>query len=237
MRYVPLLYLALALVLLWLPTGVCLGRRRRRELREPARDSQIGLPRLLASPWSWVDLLRAGFGSWLVVFQIPLLGLLQALHVSLAPNVQIPDHYQYGWIAFQLGSLLLGVWLQVMITGARHLRLAPLFFILGAAIGLLSWKVYVFGAALALALTGMLGNWRAVFWILPVTLAGAAALFRSLNALSVLLPVMCLIPALLGVRPERPLAWVLARASKQPATNPSRRRHRPRSASAEPRVP
>jgi hypothetical protein len=234
MRYAPLLYLALALVLLWLPTGLCIGRRRRRELREPARDAQVGLPTLLATPWAWIDLIRAGCGSWLLVFNIALPDLLQVLHVPLVPNAPIPMQYQVGWIAFQLGSLLVAVWIQVMITGARRVRLAPLFFILGVALGLLSWKVYTFGGILGLTLTGMLGRWRAVFWIMPVTLTAAAALFRSLNALSALVPVLCLVPALLGVRPERPLAWLLSRRLNQPIRTEERRHRRHRRSTTAP---
>ncbi len=238
MRYVPLLLLALALLLLWFPTGVGLGRRRRRELRDPARNTPISLLRILATPWTWLDLLRAGAGSWLLVFRIPLPELLAALHVELAPDLPIPVRYQVGWIAFQLGTLLLAVWIQVMITGGKRLRLAPLSFILGTALGLLSWKVYLFGGLLGLTLTGMLGNWRAVFWIMPATLAGAAGLFRSLNALTALLPVMCLIPALLGVRPERPLSWVVGRSRRASNGGTMRSRHRPPSTPApQPRHP
>ncbi|MFT3831588.1 MAG: hypothetical protein QM691_17975 [Opitutaceae bacterium] len=237
MRSASLLYLALALVLLWVPTGVCLGRRRRRELREPAPDAHIALPRMLVSPWFWLDLLRGGFGAWLIVYRIPLAELLSALHLAAPGESPIPRQFQYGWIAFQLGALLLAVWLQVMLTGARYLRLAPLSFLLGAAVGLLSWKVYLFGGALALALTGMLGNWRAVFWIMPISLAAAAALFRSINALTALLPVMCLIPALLSVRSDRPLAWVLARRAAPASTDSRQRRRHLRAATVAPKRP
>lgn len=227
MRTVPafhFLYLALALALLWLPTGLLLGRRRRRELRTTDRDNLVSLPGLMRSPWAWLDLARAGAGAWLLSTKIflPTVGPVakQAVYIALA---------------VQLGALLFGVWLQVMATGSRRLRLAPLFYLFGLTALLAPWQVSLFGVALALTLTGMLGQWRSVFWIMPVCLAAAAALFRSFGIMSVFMPILYLIPGLLGVRPERPLAWIFSRtrAPRLQREESSSRRHHRRSRSLE----
>ncbi len=209
------LYLALALVLLWLPLGLLLGRRRRRELSHPERSNLVTLPLLLRSPWAWVDLIRAGVGAWVLANRIflPVVGPVPKTTIYLA-------------VGLQLAALLFSVWLQVMATGSRRLRLAPLFYLLGLTVVLLPWQASLFGVALGLTLTGMLGQWRVVFWIMPVCLGAACALFRSINFVSVAVPLAYLIPALLGVRPERPLAWVFSRSRGKSARTEEPREHR-----------
>ena len=196
MRIDPL-YLALAIVLLWLPTALFLGRRRRRELRIPDRETGLTIPALLASAWSWIDLLRAGAGAWILVelaIRPPLLSgaptLCSILHVA---------------------ALGLGVWSQTMLTGSLRLRLAPLCYLVGLSVVLLPWQVSLFGGVLGLTLAAMMGQWLMAFWILPVTLVAASVLFQKTGMLNLLLPAVYLITAILGVRPERPIAWVYAR--------------------------
>ncbi len=204
MRNVPAfhyLYLALALLLLWLPVGLLVGHRRRRELRKSDRDNVVSLPALMRSPWAWFDLFRAGAGAWLV-----------STKIFLPPTGPVSKQAVYIALAVQLCALLFGVWLQVMATGSRRLRLAPLFYLFGLTALLAPWQVSLFGVALAVTLTGMLGQWRSVFWIMPVCLAAAAALFRSFGIMSIFMPILYLVPGLLGVRPERPLAWICSRA-------------------------
>lgn len=224
MRLAPL-YLTLAIVLLWLPLALVLGRRRRHELRNPARSDQVTLPSLLACVWSWLDLARAAGGTWLLLNKtvLPATAPLRPLDVALS-------------MAVQLVPLIPAVWIQVMLTGSRRLRVAPLFFLLGIAGVLLPWQVSVFGIALAFTLTGMLQRWPAIFWIMPACLAGIAALFRSINLATLLTPLLFILPGLLGVRPERPLSWVIARSwawdpQRRSSRDHGRRRRSDRSAS------
>lgn len=194
------LYLALALALLWFPTAFFLGRRRRRELRNPTRSDLITLPSLLCSPFSWIDLFRAAGGTLILT------------HLAVIPpnRALTPVESAIGLAIFAL-PLVISSWVQTMVTGSRWLRLAPLFFLLGIAATALPWEVVLFGSLLGLTLTGMLGRWRFVFWILPACLIAASVLFRQIGIPSLLVPILFGIPALLDLNPNRPLAWVSAR--------------------------
>lgn len=226
MRVDPL-YLSLALVLLWLPLALLLGRRRRRELRNPAGSALVTLPALLASPWSWLDLIRAAGGTWLLAHK-----------VLLPPTAPLRTIDVLAGLLVQMLPLIPAVWIQVMLTGSRRLRLAPLFFAIGIAAIILPWQVSIFGGVLAFTLTGMLRRWRVIFWIMPVCLVGTAALFRMVSIACVLVPLLFVLPALLGVRPERPLSWVFNRARaldpKDGHRSDRRRRRRSRHTDARP---
>jgi len=203
MRIEPL-YLALAIVLLWLPTALFLGRRRRRELRVPDRESGLTILSLLASVWSWIDLLRAGAGAWILVYlaiRPPLLSGPSTLCSIL-----------------QVAVLGLGVWSQTMLTGSFRLRLAPLCYLVGLSVALLPWQVSLFGGVLGLTLAAMMSQWIMAFWILPVTLVAASVLFQKTGMLNLLLPAVYLVAAILSVRPERPIAWVYSRKRVDSAT-------------------
>ncbi len=210
-------YLALSLLLLLLPTALFLGRRRRHSLRSSAQNELVTLPTLLTCVWSWVDLARAAGGGWLLTNKVvlPPTTVLQIWEVVLG-------------LVIQLGPLLLGAWLQIMLTGSRRLRLAPLFYLLGLTVAVLPWQVWLFGGLLGMTLTGMLRRWRAVFWIMPCSLLGAAVLFRSISFATLLVPVLYLLTSLLGIRPDRPLAWVTA-PPKEFSVRQERRRHERRS--------
>lgn len=215
------LYLSLAVVLLWLPLAALLGRRVRRELRNPARGSLVTLPALLRSPWAWCDLLRAGGGMWLLLHQV----VLPAL-----PTDKPPTQAMIWALRVAIPTvLLLGVWIQTMLTGSRRLRLAPLFYLLGITVVLLHWQVWLFGGMLGFTLTAMLRRWQLVFWLLPATLIAAAALFRMADLPVAIIAVLYVLPGLLGLRPERPLAWVFSEAHAFRVDKDKPRRHRHRS--------
>ncbi len=214
------LYLSLAVVFLWLPLAALLGRRVRRELRNPARGSLVTLPALLRSPWAWFDLLRAGGGLWLLLHHV----VLPALPTDKPPTQTMIWALR---VAVPV-ALLLGVWIQTMITGSRRLRLAPLFYLLGITVVLLRWQVWLFGGLLGFTLTAMLRRWQLVFWLLPATLIAAAALFRMLDLSVAIVAVLYVLPGLLGLRPQRPLAWIFsqAHAFQVEKDKPQRRHHR-----------
>jgi hypothetical protein len=214
-------YLLLALVLLWLPLALLLGRHRRRELRNPARGALVTLPSLLRSPWAWFDLLRAGGAVWV---------MLHLIQLPLLPTDKPQSHHaSLVLVGGQLLALALGVWIQTMGTGSRRLRLAPLFYLLGITIALLPWQVWLFGGALGLALTGMLRRWQVVFWLLPASLLAMAALFRTLELKVAFVAALYVLPGLLGLRHERPLSWVFTPVRDIPVEEKQprrRRRHR-----------
>lgn len=213
-------FLLLALALLWLPPALLLNRHRRRELRNPARGALVNLPALLRSPWTWFDLLRAG-GAVLVIRKLAFL----PLRPTDPPPSPVATLLLVGG---PLLALALGVWIQTMVTGSRRLRLAPLFYLLGATVALLPWQVGLFGGALGLALTGMLRRWHLAFWLLPASLLAMAALFRLLGLPVAFIAALYVLPGLLGLRPERPLSWVFtpARTFSEEEAQPRRRRRR-----------
>jgi hypothetical protein len=208
------LHLLLALVLLWLPLALLLGRRRRRDLRNPGRSMLVTLPALLTSPWAWFDMVRACAGAWLLLRQV----------VELLPRAK-PSLYEV--MGAQLGVLLVGVWIQIMATGSRRLRLAPLFYLLGITIALVPWQVSLFGGLLGLILTCMLRRWYLAFWLMPVTLLAATALFGTHEPAVGMTLVLFGLVALISVQPERRLSWVFAEPDGYSVEEqPRRRRHR-----------
>lgn len=203
-------FTALALALLWLPTGICLSRHRRHKLLSPERNLQISAIGMLASVWSWVDLLRAWAGAWYLGRFVQVADLAQAFGHEITEENPLPPHWAAIWQVFLLGAFSLGVWHQVMLTGSRHLRLAPLFYLLGLGAGLLPWNVALFGSVLGLALTGLVGNRAFTFWLMPVAIAGIAVLYRTIGLYSALVPALYGLVAFLGLRPNHPLAWLMA---------------------------
>ena len=205
MRIDPL-SLLLALVLLWIPTALFIGRRRRHNLCvSDRRRTGVTFLGLLYSVWTWVDLTRAGLGAWVLA--------------NLAVLPPLPTEPSSGTgrhlcTVIVLGVLFLGVWSQTMLTGSRHLRLAPLGYLVGIAAAMLPWQIAVFGIMLGLCLTGMTGYWILSFWILPITLGAFVALFRQLGLINILVPPLFLIPAIMGVRPNFPLSWIYARTAE-----------------------
>lgn len=190
-------HLLLALVLLWMPLAVLLGRRRRRDLRNPARGVLVTVPALLACPWAWFDLVRASVGAWL---------LMQQAVEALA----FDDPARWAVLGVQMAVLLVGVWVQIMGTGSRHVRLAPLFYMLGLTTALVPWQVALFGGLLGFALTGMLRRWNLVFWLMPLTLLAATALFRTVEPAAVIILVLFGLVALVGLQEHRRLSWIFA---------------------------
>ena len=216
------LYLLLAVALLWLPLALLFGRRVRRELRNPARGVLVTLPALLRSPWSWVDLLRATGGVWILN------------HLVYLPPPPTAKPTPAILLALRIGLplvLFIGVWIQTMLTGSRRLRLAPLFYLLGITIAMLLpfWQVSFFGGVLGLTLTGMLRRWQLAFWLLPATLLAAALLFKQIGIPVILVALLYMLPGLLGLRPERRLSWVFTQTNTLPSTNDKPRRRRRRS--------
>lgn len=197
---IALLFLAPAILLLWLPTALLIGRRRRRNLRGSKRNAAVALPALLRSSWSWVDFLRAALGAWLLA------------NLAILPPTE-PDSSTGRILCpfLVLGVLFAGVVAQTLLTGSRHLRIAPLFYLVGLAAGVLPWQLSVFGGLLGLSLAGMTGQWILSFWIMPLSLGGAAMLFRQLAPMNILMPALFLVPAILGAHPLHPLKWIYAR--------------------------
>lgn len=211
------LYLSLAMALLWLPLALLLRRRVRRDLRNPARGVLVSLPTLLRSPWAWVDLFRAAGGLWVLIYLA-----VQPLPPPAKPS---PTAILLLRIGIPL-VLLIGVWIQVMITGSRRLRLAPLFYLIGIMSILLPWQISLFGGLLGITLTGMLRRWKLVFWLMPGTLIAAAVLFRQIGIPIALTAVLYVLPGLLGLRTERPLSWVFTQVRSHTADKPHRHRRR-----------
>jgi len=197
---IALLFLAPALVLLWLPTALLIGRRQRRNLRGLKRNAAVSLPALLRSIWSRVDFLRAALGAWLLA------------HLAILPPTD-PDSGtgRIFCTLLVLGVLFAGVVSQTLLTGSRHLRIAPLFYLVGLAAGVLPWQLSVFGCLLGLSLAGMTGQWILAFWIMPLSLGAAAMLFGQLSPMNILMSALFLVPAILGAHPLHPLTWIYAR--------------------------
>jgi hypothetical protein len=212
---IALLLLAPALVLLWLPTALLIGHHRRRRLRNSECKSGATLPNLLRSPWTWVDFCRAALGAWLLA------------NLAILPPTD-PDSgtARILCMLLVLGVLFAGVVAQTLLTGSRHLRIAPLFYLVGLAAGVLPWQLSVFGGLLALTLTGMTGQWILAFWIMPLSLGAAAMLFRQLAPMNILMPALFLVPAILGIHPVHPLSWIYARARIPAADKPRQTRER-----------
>jgi hypothetical protein len=212
---IALLLLAPALVLLWLPTALLIGRRRRRNLRVIKHSDGVSLSGLLRSTWAWVDFFRAALGAWLLV------------NLAISPPTDPASGSGRILCTFLvLGILFAGVVLQTMLTGSRHLRIAPLFYLVGIAAALLPWQLSVFGGLLGFSLSGMTGQWILSFWIMPLSLGATAMLFRQFAPMNILMPALFLVPAILGIHPMHPLSWIYARARMPAVSEVSRPRER-----------
>jgi len=199
MRIAPL-YLALALILLWWPTALLIGQRRRGKLHASERNASGAIPGVLRSFWFWLDLARASAGAWIMANRavLPLISSEPAVGQNLRT-------------AIVFSVLLLGVISQTLLSGSRRVRLAPLSYLVGIACVLLPWQVSTFGIALGITLAGMLRYWFLLFWLLPLALGAMAALYGQLAIGTLLVPVLYIIPGILGLHPDHPLTWLYDR--------------------------
>jgi|GEM_PF-5726864 len=199
MRIAPL-FLALALILLWCPTALFIGHRRRGTLHASERNASGAFPGILRSFWSWLDLARATAGSWILA------------HHAVQPMFPSePGLGQTLRTAVVFSVLLLGTLSQTLLTGSRRVRLAPLGYLVGIACALLPWQISTFGLALGITLAGMLRYWFLLFGLLPLSLGAMAALYGQLAIGTLLVPVLFLVPGILGVHPDHPLTWLYDR--------------------------
>jgi hypothetical protein len=193
-------FLIAAIVLLCAPLGLVIGRRRRKALVEREHHSLVSLPDLLISPWSWLDLARALGASWMLLYKVVVPG----------STPMRPTEMLLGAVV-QIAPLVVGTVLQIVVTGSLRVRLAPLFYIIGITVLMVSWPVALFGLLLGLALTGMLRHWRLIFWLMPPCLMGAAMLFHE-NAINAgLVALLYFLPALLSLNPGVKLVWAVFR--------------------------
>lgn len=199
MRIAPL-FLALALILLWWPTALLIGQRRRGKLHASERNAAGAIPGILRSFCSWLDLARASAGSWLLANHAVL--PLFSSETAVGQNLRT---------AVVLSVLFVGALSQTLISGSRRVRLAPLSYLVGIACALLPWQVSTFGIALGITLAGMLRYWFLLFWLLPLSLGAMAALYGQLAVSTLLVPVLFLVPGILGLHPNHPLAWLYDR--------------------------
>lgn len=194
----PLLLAAMAL--LWLPLVWFVGPVLRKKLTFAERNQSVTILHLLASPWSWVDLVRTGAGAW----------VLTGMAVQV-PEVR--DASPYPALAIEAVIIAVGAVSQMYATRDVRVRVAPLFYTIGIAAGVAPWQVAVFGGALGLTLAGMIGRPWTAFLLLPVAFVGAAFFFGGLVPLHLVPALLCLLPLAYCVQGERPLSWLVTRTT------------------------
>ncbi len=207
MRYIAInwLYLILSTVVLWTPLVLFVGRRLRKKLTYPERNYCVGMNHLLLSPWSWLDLLRSGAAAWVLVH---LAVKVTVIKQTVALRV-IDQTNPYPALGLQVAILGIGVLLQVFATGNVLIRVAPLFYLMGVAIGVAPWQMAVFGGLLALTIGGLVRWPLGVFLFLPVCYAGFAYLFKQLSPLYLVPAALSGTAFVCSMLIDRPLAWLV----------------------------
>lgn len=207
MRHLAISWLPLlaAVLVLWTPLVLFVGRRLRRKLTFPERNYCVGMNHLLLSPWSWLDLLRAGAGAWVLVHVA-----IKVAVIKQTVGGRVFDHTNpYPALGLQVAILGIGVLLQLFATGNALIRVAPLFYLLGIALGVAPWEMAVFGGLLALTIGGLVRWPLGVFLFLPVCYAGFAFLFRQLSPLYLVPAALSGFAFVCSLLIDRPLAWLV----------------------------
>ena len=133
-------FLGIALLLLWLPRQWLrfgqLGSRsrgRRQKAWTPKRDREPGeisvrFGEEFTKPRNWIDLLRAGVGSY----------ALCGCVFTLSADANLPVRNSLFWL--QASFLFVGFLIQILRSEVKVTLFAPLFYLQGLAIGLLGWS-------------------------------------------------------------------------------------------------
>ena len=194
------LLLLASVLLLWTPTILLMGGPARSRLRNPARNQKVTFPQMALTPLNWIDLLRAAAGVF----------MLQSW--ALLPDPTFPGS---GVAAMLLRFLIigLGVFLQSGWVADRLVVMGPTFYLAGLTVALAPWQVWSFALVLGLVAAGLLHRFR---WHLATSLGALvafAALFRAFQPSTLVALSLWMLPLLLNIRANDPIAFLHRRSS------------------------
>jgi hypothetical protein len=210
-------WLIAGIVLLWFPRkwmrrGAAFFRRRRRET-EPWNVNERGDSRLsfraeFSKFRNYVDFLRAGIGSLLLMGRSGLSPALQAEPGPSSANVAAV-------LGIQSAILLVGVLVQTLRREKGHVSFyPPVFYLAGISMGLCDMRGAVFAFSLAWAMNAALPGARAFLAVYALLVLAFGLLFAGVGDKAVIVSsVLTFLPVLLSLLFKRSLA-VLARKPK-----------------------
>jgi len=198
-------YLILALVLLWLPrqwprvgTHVLRGRHRigsivrdsnPRYQRQPG-DRSVWLREELMKGRNYFDLLRASIGSWSVMHSC----------FALSPGVGAPSAGRWTLLTLQTAILVVAVMIQMMRWYGKFSLFAPIVYLMGLTLGVCSWPVAFFAAAVVWALNCVLPNPETFLFVQAIVLAGFSYLFLgTITVMTLLGAALVFLPVVIGL--------------------------------------
>ncbi|HEY5551734.1 MAG TPA: hypothetical protein VIK52_07590 [Opitutaceae bacterium] len=194
------LSLALALVLLWTPIMVFVRQSMRDRLKNPIRNRSATIGRMLLTPLNWIDMARAAGGFW----------VLRELAITIEPGVT-----GVGTLVLMVyaGVLAIGVLFQTIWHDEELIIIGPLFYIAGATVLLVSWQVGLFSILLGVTLAQMLSRLSWMFTLVPLLFVVFAKLFSGLGVSLALAAGLYLLPLLLAIGAQTPVALMHSRSA------------------------
>lgn len=199
MKVDPLL-LALALVLLWTPIMLFVRRPMRERLKNPIRNRSATIGRMLLTPINWIDAARAAGGIW----------VLHELAITVEPGV-----VGLGTLVllFYAGALAIGVLFQTIWHDEELIVVGPLFYLAGATVLLVSWQVGLFSILLGVTLAQMFNRLSWMFALIPVLSLVFARLFGGLGIALAVAAGLYVLPLLIAIGAQTPLALMHSRSA------------------------
>jgi hypothetical protein len=194
------LSLALALVLLWTPVMLFVRQSMRDRLKNPIRNRSATIGRMILTPLNWIDMVRAAVGVW----------LLRELAITIESGVTgvgmlvLPVH---------AGALAIGVLFQTIWHDEELIVLGPLFYLAGATVLLISWQVGLFSILLGVTLAQMFSRLSWIFTLVPVLFVVFATLFIGIGITLAVAAGLYLLPLLVAVGAQTPVAFMHSRSA------------------------
>jgi len=194
------LSLAIALVLLWTPVMLFVRESMRDRLKNPIRNRSATIGRMLLTPLNWIDLARAAGGVW----------VLRELAITVDPGVTGVATLV---LFVQAGVLAIGVLFQTIWHEEELIVLGPLFYIAGATVLLVSWQVGLFSVLLGVTLAQMFSRLSWMFTLVPVLSVVFAKLFGGIGITLAVAGGLYLLPLLIAVGAQTPVALMHSRSA------------------------
>lgn len=189
------LSLALALLLLWTPIMLFVRQSMRDRLKNPIRNRSATIGRMILTPLNWIDMARAATGLW----------VLRELGVTIEPGV-----LGLGMLMLLVyaGVLAIGVLFQTIWHDDELIIMGPIFYIAGATVLLVSWQVGLFAILLGVTLAQMFGRLSWLFTFVPFLFLVFAELFGGLGLSLAIAAGLYLLPMLIAVGAQTPVAFM-----------------------------
>ena len=187
------LSLALALLLLWTPIMVFVRHSMRDRLKNPIRNRSATIGRMILTPVNWIDFARAMAGVW----------VLRELGITLEPGV-----LGMGMLLMVVfaGVLGIGVLFQTIWHDEELIIVGPMFYLAGATAMLVPWQVVLFAVLLGVTLAQMFSRVAWMFTLVPFLFLVFAELFGGIGLSLAVAAGLYLIPLLIAVGAQTPIA-------------------------------